>query len=103
MRRLSAKLRAVQGGILHFCPACNEPHMIGLGWRFDGNVDAPTFEPSVRLSTKRDDHGERLSGGQSRTLCHYHLRGGVIEYCSDSPHALAGQRVPLPDHPTSWG
>jgi hypothetical protein len=31
------------------------------------------------------------------TDCHYHLRAGVIEYCGDCAHALAGKSIPLPE------
>jgi hypothetical protein len=34
-----------------------------------------------------------------RTLCHYFIRAGKIEFCGDSPHNLAGQTVDLPDWP----
>lgn len=74
----------------HWCPGCKMNHVIytdpkaqpnGHHWRFDGNMDAPTFEPSINIV------------GQ----CHYFLRGGRLEYCSDSKHELAGQTVDLPD------
>jgi hypothetical protein len=93
------KLRplTLQGGIVigywHWCPACCGPHPIhtaapnntGAQWRFDGNLEAPTFSPSVNCGPGR---------------CHYFIRSGVIEFCSDSQHSLAGQRVPLPDWPS---
>jgi hypothetical protein len=39
--------------------------------------------------------------GDAKTphVCHYFLRDGQIEFCGDSIHALAGQRVQLPDWP----
>lgn len=72
---------------VHWCAGCGWEHLIdvdqpnrnGARWTFDGNVFAPTFSPSINIV------------GQ----CHYFIRGGQIEYCSDSRHALAGQTVPL--------
>ena len=74
----------------HWCPGCRMNHVIytdsraqpnGHKWTFDGNHEAPTFNPSINIV------------GQ----CHYFIRAGRIEYCSDSRHALAGQTVDLPD------
>lgn len=53
----------------------------GHFWRFSGDEQAPTFEPSINIV------------GQ----CHYFVRAGRIEYCGDSKHELAGQTVDLPD------
>lgn len=60
-----------------------KPNPWGAIWSFDGNVEAPTFSPSINLV------------GQ----CHYFIRAGRIEFCTDSKHELAGQTVPLPDIP----
>lgn len=74
----------------HYCPGCEMNHVIymdprsqpnGHHWRFNGDEQSPTFEPSINIV------------GQ----CHYFIRAGRIEYCGDSKHALAGQTVPLPD------
>jgi hypothetical protein len=32
--------------------------------------------------------------------CHYFLHAGVLKFCGDSKHALAGKEVALPDHPS---
>lgn len=74
----------------HWRPGCQMNHVIytdpkaqpnGHHWRFNGDLDAPTFEPSINIV------------GQ----CHYFIRAGKIEFCGDSKHALAGQTVDLPD------
>lgn len=120
MGQVSAKLRASHGGFSHWCPGCNEAHHIavdpplanGARWQFDGNLVAPTFSPSVRISS-----GHYVDGQAGKecwctyearlgepapfhcSRCHYFIRAGRIEYCADSTHALAGQTVPLPDLP----
>jgi hypothetical protein len=101
-------------GWAHWCPACRQIHVFnveqptraypefnikgGVRWTFDGNLEQPTFAPSMLISTggwKRPDG----STVQRRTVCHYHLQGGVLKYCADSPHALAGKNVALPEIP----
>lgn len=85
-------------GYTHWCPACNELHAIAVGkpnrsgavWTFNGDLESPTFTPSVRCFTIDDD-------GKRETLCHYFITNGQIVYCSDNPHALNGQTVELPD------
>lgn len=116
MSQVSAKLRDFEGGFSHWCPGCRRMHMIAVGeplengarWSFDGNFGAPTFGPSVRVSGKKlvivDDEwtGEWEREAQGSTIdhvCHYFIRAGMIEFCGDSTHELAGQTVPLPDLP----
>jgi Family of unknown function (DUF6527) len=98
MAALSSKLRGFGAdgyrGIAHWCPGCKEVHVITIAsssprpvWTFDGNVEAPTTTPSVRLS---DEKGTR---------CHYFLKAGRIEFCDDCRHTLSGKTVDLPAWP----
>lgn len=93
---LSSKLRDVGDGmLLHWCPGCEELHAIAVGqpfpngarWTWDGNMERPTFSPSINVIGR----------------CHYFIRAGRIEFCSDSKHRLAGQTVDLPDIPPKEG
>lgn len=79
--------------VIH-CPGCKEAHPFDQRWTFNGNYDLPTFTPSLRVMGARE--GE--------TKCHSFVTNGRIEFCGDSPHALAGQTVDLPewDDETSW-
>lgn len=106
------KLRTARGrdtkSLMHWCPGCNEAHSIRIEggppvWTFDGDYEKPTFAPSILCFTTYDDEGDPLPGGQRRTLCHYFIRSGMIEFCGDSPHALAGKTVELPDWPYQPG
>lgn len=103
MSRLSAKLRSAQGGRLHFyCPGCAAVHGINVGegpgprWGWNGNVDRPTFTPSVLVTwsvpppREPDDPPDRV--------CHSFVRDGRIEFLGDCTHALAGQTVDMPGH-----
>lgn len=58
-------------------------HSLPDTWTFDGNLEAPTYSPSFKHSHGTD-------------ICHYVLTAGVLNYCEDSMHAMAGQSVALP-------
>lgn len=83
-------------GILAFwCPACQEehPYQVNMGhnWRFNGDFGAPVFSPSLLI----------YKDNTKATKCHLFVGGadarkpGMIEYCSDCPHELAGKTVPM--------
>jgi hypothetical protein len=104
MGRLRAKLRNIASNrdgyaaFAHWCPGCGGCHVVttkatdGPVWFWDGNADAPTCSPSIRLFIDVD-----------KTICHYFLRTGNIEFCGDCAHKLSGQTVPLPDWPYADG
>ena len=97
-------LRRIEGGYAHWCPACEEIHAIavdrpqrnGARWTFDGNLERPTFNPSVNISWGWPDKAETLA------RCHYVLHAGEIQFCADCTHQLAGQTVPLPALPPGY-
>lgn len=120
MSQVSGVLRKVEGGFAHWCPGCEEMHFIptdapngsGARWQFDGNVDQPTFAPSILIRSGHYVPGQegkdcwcsyekRMGEPQpfSCGVCHYFIRGGQIEFCGDSTHALSGKTVNLPDLP----
>jgi hypothetical protein len=77
------------------CPGCGGYHTLRtlLGdpsaramWDFNGNLEKPTFSPSVlsRHSTPE-------------IVCHSFVREGRIEFLGDCTHELAGQTVELPE------
>lgn len=89
----------------HWCPGCNSGHEIntieqnssGAKWEFDGNLESPTFKPSVNIKW-----GNRVPGHEADpwgAQCHYIIAGGMIQFCGDCTHGLVGQTVPLPDLP----
>lgn len=94
-------------GYAFWCPGCKEHHSFrtqGLSqsdaderpyllnrdgsfppvWGFDGNMELPTFEPSLLYATKHP-------------RCHLFVQAGKIVYCSDCEHELAGQTVDMED------
>ena len=104
MGAVSQKLRSVEGGYGHWCPACQEMHIFRLpqlfdqrpAWSFDHCIEAPSFSPSMNIH-----HPEKIMDGQviPAFRCHYWLTAGNLHYDNDSTHALRGQVVPLPDIP----
>jgi hypothetical protein len=120
MERLSNKLRRTAAGDLAFwCPGCKEAHVIGVGagagprWTYNGNPDAPTFTPSVLVTSGhycpgadpsacwcayRAQHPDDLDAFEC-SCCHSFVTDGRIQFLGDCTHALAGQTIDLPD----WG
>ncbi|WP_165418410.1 DUF6527 family protein [Dyella amyloliquefaciens] len=61
-------------------------------WTFNGDLDRPTFAPSLLCKSHRWD-GEK----QVPYVCHTFIREGRIQFLDDCTHALAGQTVDLPE------
>lgn len=64
----------------------NNNHTPLSEWQFNGNLDKPTFSPSL-LYTRSDSMGR----------CHLFLRNGIIDFLSDCEHELKSKSVPLPE------
>lgn len=112
MGKINAFLRSVEGGAHgHWCPGCKEMHVIPSSWGFDGNVESPTFTPSVKITGKKTINDERgewtgewavdADGKAIDSCCHYILTAGQLQFCSDCTHEFSGQTVPLPPLP-AW-
>jgi uncharacterized protein DUF6527 len=72
-----------------WCPACKHAHVFTVGagapWSFDGNFEKPGFAPSLKTVP---------------LYCHLYVSGGLLQYCADSKHELAGQTIPMVDWET---
>ncbi len=95
MGGLSKILRnAEDGRLLFWCPGCDGAHMIrvqigpGPGWSWNGDVDRPTFQPSILVNPGRSN--------PEAHLCHSFVADGRIQFLGDCTHELAGQTVDLP-------
>ena len=137
-RQVDADEQPVGRGCWMWCPGCemaHRPQIVGEDgsvpdgpvWEWDGNLDAPTFSPSLLVhhsahlcgtgvvhyeacpdSEACDRPGHYLSpDGPAHVQfcerwgdCHSFIRAGRWEFLPDCAHALAGQTVamvPLPD------
>ena len=121
MSQLSPILRGSNdNGLSFWCPGCKTSHRIqhGVGdaprWGWNGDVDKPTFTPSILVRT-----GHFVPGHDSRgcwctfnaahpekedtdfvcAVCHSFVTDGSIQFLGDCTHALAGQTVDLPAWP----
>lgn len=100
-------------GYSFHCPGCDDEHVIGLSWSFNGSVGAPTFAPSVLVRSGHYLHtpevpgncycdwSQRMPGIEPSSFkcmrCHSFIRDGRIQFLGDCTHALAGQTVDLPE------
>lgn len=119
MAAISKKLRTAEGNRIHFmCPGCKDVHGVnvsivpGSGWQWNGNVEFPTFSPSILVRsghhsqyfeagdhcwcTYNSEHPDDPSGFKC-TVCHSFVNDGNIQFLDDCTHELAGKTVPLPD------
>lgn len=94
-----------------YCPGCGHNHHyttknLGMGhpiWVFNGDVESPTFTPSLLNKWGRDadpewkePEGAQPSHKWSGT-CHLYVTNGQIRYLTDCTHHLAGQVVDMKD------
>lgn len=83
---------ANQTAYFFHCPGCECAHAFlvtgPLSWEFNGDLERPTFSPSLLCTT-------RMPSGND--VCHLFMRDGQIEFLSDCTHKLAGRTVPVPD------
>lgn len=110
-----ARVRVAEGGRYTFrCPGCNRNHSVVVAagqWTFNGDVERPTFSPSVLVKsghyadhhtagdpcwcTYNAEHPDEPSGFDCQR-CHSFVRDGRIQFLGDCTHKLAGQTVDLP-------
>lgn len=118
MKTLSTKLREAEGGVLLFhCPGCSDIHSVRIAEGFyywNGNVERPTFSPSIRVHTGHYSPAHQSGAGcwcaynaahkanpspYRCVRCHSIVHDGKISFESDSTHVLAGLSQELPDWP----
>lgn len=94
VKEITPFLEYWSSGIYMFkCPGCKYLHPFhvkagahhnGSTWDFNGDVDKPTFTPSLLVN----DH-------YPASRCHLFLIDGKIQFLSDCHHELAGQTVDM--------
>lgn len=102
MGRLNRFFRKVAGdGHAHWCPGCKEMHVIPKTWQFNGDIDKATFSPSVKITFPKGYYKNGEFSTEEK-ICHYILTDGVLHFCSDCSHELAGKDVSLPELPEKY-
>lgn len=79
-----------------YCPGCGHQHPYrvdvpqenGAMWTWNGDMEKPTFTPSLLCNKDIPD-----------LRCHLFLTDGQLRYCGDCHHELAGKIIDLPDLP----
>lgn len=113
--------REVQVGYVFFCPGCKyrhevhvyEPRSNGAQWGFNGDLNNPTFTPSIHITTglyagatlvDESDTIKYPEGKEwndflkeSSSVCHSFVTDGYIEFLGDCTHELKGQKVEIPE------
>lgn len=90
------KLKDYSSPEAHFgfpCPGCGTWHVIptvgSRAWGFNGDVNNPTFTPSIL--------DKRKLYGQQDMICHMFVKNGQIEFLEDCTHDLKGRTVTMSD------
>lgn len=84
-------------GYMFECPGCKEhhavhvtePNSLGAIWKFNDDMEQPTFSPSLLQKFQRTNYPKQV--------CHLFVRDGICEFLGDCTHELAGKKIPLPD------
>ena len=88
--------------IAFHCPGCGHAHTIDTNtWTWDGDLERPTFTPSVLVRSHGYPHGIDPPPGEVQVpapqVCHSFVTDGRIQFLGDCTHALAGQTIDLPE------
>jgi len=84
----------IPGMMEFFCPGCGYYHspttksknLQGAQWTFNGNLEKPTFTPSILVSKDNPQY-----------RCHSFVTDGRIQFLDDCFHELKNKTVDLPD------
>jgi hypothetical protein len=87
--------RSTTPDFIFWCPGCKCAHGVWTSrknsmnaiWTFNGNMDSPTFAPSILIK-------HNFVGGKE-TCCHTFVRDGKIEFLGDCTHEFAGKTIPM--------
>lgn len=94
-----------KGSFYFFCPGCQEFHTVhtlqahrdGRRFQLQGTVDNPTFVPNNQPIERTIEKYNKNLHTHSNYICLSIIRAGWITFLANSTHALAGQKVQLPD------
>lgn len=96
-KKVSRVLLEADGVMFFHCPGCDIVHGVNITrgdrpkWSWNGNVNSPTFSPSVLVAYR---WGEK----QEEMVCHSFVTDGKIQYLNDCTHSFAGKTIEMVDH-----
>lgn len=115
MGQINERLRSIEGGhFLFWCPGCEDVHVVGTTWGFNGDFNRPTATPSLLVTSGHFSPGRAPGRACWCTYnaehpddpapfkcqrCHTYIANGEIQFLADCTHALAGHTVPIPPLP----
>lgn len=81
-----------RSGYMVECPGCGHSHAFYTSegkprWTFDGNMEKPTFTPSMNVKWSRTVDGQVIQ------RCHFILTAGVFHFLTDCTHQAAGTSI----------
>ena len=82
-----------------YCPGCKHLHVYNVstdGWQFNGNMDNPSFTPSLLNTVKIKNEVTGMYDIETER-CHLFVTDGRIIYCGDCSHELKGQTIEMPE------
>ncbi len=89
------KVRVTETELVFRCPAgCREHRVPRNRWTLTGSAENPTITPSVRETVNPKDH-PHYQPRAATSVCHCVVTDGMIHFCDDCTHELAGQHMPL--------
>ncbi len=74
---------------MFYCPGCDVSHCFDKRWTFNGDVEKPTFTPSLLI--------DKLTKNDTQARCHSFVTDGQIRYLSDCEHGMKGKTITIPD------
>lgn len=94
-----------------YCPGCKQTHLYytkrkGPTWTFNGDMQAPTFQPSLLLlreewtppvTPENLDEWQKKQWPQVKVAktCHLNITGGMIQFHGDCWHELKHKTIPM--------
>lgn len=85
-----------------WCPACNDAVRITDGWEWNGDLERPTFTPSILTTGVQWGEGDGFYkpahagvAKGDKIVCHSFLTDGIWNFLGDCTHNKAGQSVPM--------
>lgn len=102
-------VRMTNHGPSVWCPGCRYPHVFnapetptrdGASWKWNGDMQRPTFDPSMLVKIGHPIEGTGPAWQwDMRTTCHSYLRNGQWQFLDDSVHSLRNQTVNVEPFP----